>query len=103
MAPTETEPKRRIELSTEEEALIRAMRKAKNPEPDWSKTKKTCAKCGEEKYVIPDFGTIDVRGVRRPQGYCRTCRSNNYYRSRPRVYVTKNSDVVRPQGKKKRG
>lgn len=70
------------------------------PEEDWSKVWRKCSNCKKVKVVIQtvvpdgekkdDWGLRTVRGVQRPQGYCRRCRNTLNYHGRPRVNRSKN-------------
>lgn len=46
---------------------------------------KVCPKCGLKKNVLAEFGVVTKRGVVRPQGWCRTCRSTTNYHGQPRL------------------
>jgi hypothetical protein len=61
-------------------------------DPKWKNERKVCPHCGRSKVVDPDFGVRVVRGVERPQPWCRACRSGTNYHNRPR----KNRSVNNP-------
>jgi hypothetical protein len=82
------------------EALIATARKAAPAQPrrkakwdpKWKTERKVCPHCGETKVVDPDFGVRNVRGVERPQPWCRNCRATTNYHNLPR----KNRSVNNP-------
>lgn len=66
-------------LSKVSEEKIREMLAQVEGPKDWKKTERTCAKCGLEGFVDPDFGIRTVRGKEFAQGWCRTCRNTTQY------------------------
>lgn len=64
---------------------------AESDETDWKEVQKTCPKCGRVKFVLPDFGVVNKRGVIRPQPWCKSCRATTNYHSVPRKNRTKHN------------
>lgn len=57
--------------------------RASEPPIDWKKEKRLCKRCGDTKFVDPDFGvTRNTNGTPRAQGWCRECRSKTNYHKR---------------------
>jgi hypothetical protein len=65
--------------------LVAEAKAEKQQKPvDWHTERKACPRCGHEGPVEADFGTKVIRGVRRAQSWCRTCRATTHYYDKPR-------------------
>lgn len=57
--------------------------KALKGDINWEEAEKVCPRCSKKKKIVPDFGIVTIRDVKRPQSWCRDCRINtSYYKRR---------------------